>query len=372
MAKTNMPTSQYSSLKTNHHTKNTTKDDHNNNHQCSIIPLDFKSVSKLPESHTWELTHPNPLSTSESESIPIINLSDPKAISLMRHACENWGIFHVTHHGVPSNLLREVENQSRRLFSLPSDQKLLAIRSLDSLSGYGLPRMSTFFPKRMWSEGFTIIESPLEHTRKLWPHDHHQRDHFCNVMESCQKEMNRLAEHIMGLMFGSLGLTQQDTKNIKPKYGCQNSNGPLQLNSYPVCPDPTKAMGLAAHTDSSLLTLLLQSSTGLQVQKEGIGWVPVHAVEGALVINVGDLMQILSNGRFKSVLHRAVVNKTHHRISTAYFYGPPKDVKIEPLIQLSSPFPLYRPTTWKEYLGIKANHFNKALELIRSDITKAQ
>ncbi|XP_062088760.1 gibberellin 3-beta-dioxygenase 3-like [Humulus lupulus] len=359
-----MPTSEYS-LKTNY--PNNTNDGDDDDHHRPIIPLDFKSVSKLPDSHTWVLTHPNPL--SNSESIPVIDLSDPNAISLMRDACEKWGIFHVTHHGFPSQLLYDVELQCRRLFSLPADQKLRAIRSLNSLSGYGLSRMSTFFPKRMWSEGFTVVESPLEHAHQLWPHDRQQRDYFCNVMESCQKEMSRLAEHMMGLMFRSLGLSQQDSKYAKPKYGYKTSHGPLQLNSYPVCPDPTKAMGLAAHTDSSLLTLLCQTSSakGLQVHKEGIGWVPVHAVYGALVVNVGDLMQILSNGRFKSVLHRAVVNKTHHRLSVAYFYGPPKDVKIEPLIQLTdiNHPPLYRPITWKEYLHIKANHFHKALEFIR-------
>ena len=75
-------------------------------------------------------------------------------------------------------------------------------------------------------------------------------------MDSCQKEMGRLAEHVMHLMFGALGLTQQDTKYVMPKYGCKSSPCPLQLNSHPICPDPAKAMGLAAHTDSSLLTLL--------------------------------------------------------------------------------------------------------------------
>ncbi|PON49110.1 Oxoglutarate/iron-dependent dioxygenase, partial [Trema orientale] len=149
-------------------------------------------------------------------------------------------------------------------------------------------------------------------------------------METYQKVMKGLAEEMVGLMLGSLGLTYKDTKWVKPKKGCGHAQGLLQLNSYPVCPDPTRAMGLAPHTDSSLLTLLYQSNStsGLQVHREGIGWVPVHPVNGALVVNVGDLMHILSNGRFESALHRAVVNETHHRVSVAYFYGPPKDVKI--------------------------------------------
>lgn len=185
-----------------------------------------------------------------------------------------------------------------------------------------------------------------------------------NVMEEYQKEMKGLAAKLIELMLRSLGLNNEDAKWLR------HPRSLLQLNSYPVCPDPTRAMGLAPHTDSSLLTLLYQTTTGgLQVLVDGVLWAPVYPTAGALVVNVGDLMHILSNGRFKSAVHRAIVNKVHHRISIAYFYGPPWDVKISPLTKLidhDHP-PLYHPVTWREYLGYKATHFNKALELIRND-----
>ncbi|PON55273.1 Oxoglutarate/iron-dependent dioxygenase [Parasponia andersonii] len=179
--------------------------------------------------------------------------------------------------------------------------------------------------------------------------------------------MYQRAEKMAGLMLGSLGITaaHEDIKWVKPKKGCSNNpQGVLHLNSYPVCPDPTKAMGLAPHSDSSLIG-------GLQVMEEGTGWVPVHPVNGALVVFVGDLMHILSNGRFNNVLHRALVNETHHRVSLAYFYGPPMDVKISPLIELTNHDrpPLYRPVTWQEYLDIKATHFNEALKLMKNDVS---
>lgn len=97
-------------------------------------------------------------------------------------------------------------------------------------------------------------------------------------------------------------------------------------------------MGLAAHTDSTLLTILYQNNTsGLQVLREGIGWVTVPPIPGGLVINIGDLLHILSNGLYPSVLHRAVVNRTKHRLSMAYLYGPPSSVKISPLSKLVGP-----------------------------------
>lgn len=186
-------------------------------------------------------------------------------------------------------------------------------------------------------------------------------------MEEYQREMTGLSEKMIGLVLGSLGLTHEDVKRL----GCQaQAQGLLHLNSYPECPDPSRAMGLAPHTDSSLLTLLYQSNaSGLQVfVDDTLGWVPVNPITGAIVVNVGDLMHIMSNARFKSALHRAVVNKTHHRVSVAYFYGPSRDLKVSPLIKLTDHDhpPLYRPVTWKEYLDAKATHFNKALEVIRN------
>lgn len=191
-----------------------------------------------------------------------------------------------------------------------------------------------------------------------------------NIMEEYQKEMKGLAETIIDVMLGSLGLDHDDVKWLKPKNRSRHAQAVLQLNSYPVCPNPSRAIGLAPHTDSSLVTVLNQSNTsGLQVLVEGVKWVQVHPTAGALVVHVGDLMHILSNGRFKSAVHRAVVNKVHHRISMAYFYGPPRDVKVSPLMKLidhDHP-PPYRPVTWKEYLDYKATHLNRALELIRND-----
>lgn len=129
-------------------------------------------------------------------------------------------------------------------------------------------------------------------------------------------------------------------------------------------------MGLAAHTDTSLVTLLYQSNTsGLELYHDQVGWINVPPMNGALVVNVGDLLQILSNGVFKSAPHRAMVNLTQHRISVAYFLGPPKDVDISPPLKLvkHGELPLYRSITWKDYLDVKTKHFYDALEHIRID-----
>ncbi|KAL9368627.1 hypothetical protein Peur_039826 [Populus x canadensis] len=330
--------------------------------------IDFTSLQEIPDSHKWtqidDEQHPlvDPLIT---ESVPVIDLSDPNVLQNIGHACKTWGVLQVTNHGIPTSLLENIESASRSLFSLPIQQKLKAARSPDGVSGYGVARISSFFSKLMWSEGFTIVGSPLEHFRQLWSQDYTK---FCDIIEEYKKEMQKLARRLTWLMLGSLGITKKDLKWAGSTRESKKGSAALQLNYYPACPDPDKAMGLAAHTDSTLLTILYQSNTsGLQVLKEGIGWITVPPIPGGLVVNVGDLLHILSNGLYPSVLHRAVVNRTKHRLSIAFLYGPPSSVEISPLQKLVGPNhpPLYRPVTWNEYLGTKAKYFNKALSSVR-------
>ncbi|VFQ77950.1 unnamed protein product [Cuscuta campestris] len=330
--------------------------------------LDLNSAKELPESHAWANLSPAPTADAspEAESVPVIDLGggEAKAAELIGRACKTWGAFQVKNHGVSQDLLDRIESAGKSLFSLPLSQKLKAARSpVDGVSGYGVARISCFFPKRMWSEGFTIVGSPLEHARLLWPQDY---SFFCDIVEEYENEMKRLAGRLMKLILESIGVSEEEVKWAVGSRGDQSKGrcSAIQLNSYPACPDPGRAMGLAEHTDSTLLTILHQNNTsGLQVFREGCGWVGVPPVPGALVVNVGDLLHILSNGVYNSVLHRAVVNRSRHRMSVAYLYGPPPAVKISPLPKGQPP--LYRDVTWSEYLGTKAKHFDKALSSVR-------
>nr|GLL20506.1 gibberellin 3-beta-dioxygenase 1-like [Ipomoea trifida] len=327
----------------------------------------LKNAVKLPDSHTWVVDSDSPIinSSSTQESVPLIDLDDPQAVEKIKMACENWGVFQVTNHGVPVALLAQIEHQTRRFFELPPEQKLRVMRSPGSPAGYGPPRISQFFSSRMWHEGFTVAGSPLEHARRVWPQDYSA---FCTVIEDYQEQMMGLVGKIVTLMFKSVGLSAgEDVEWFESNGPCKNAQTYLQLNSYPNCPDPTRAMGLAQHTDTSLITLLYQSGTsrGLQVYGPNRNWVDVEPISNAIVVNLGDLMQIFSNGLFKSVLHRAIVSKAHHRISVAYFFSPNKNVEISPSPKLikGSEFPMYRPISLKEYLDIKNKYFN-ALEMI--------
>jgi gibberellin 3-beta-dioxygenase len=180
-------------------------------------------------------------------------------------------------------------------------------------------------------------------------------------MESYQKQMKTLAEKLTNIIFNILGISKEQNKWV----GSNNHCGAIQLNFYPCCPDPKKAMGLAPHTDTSLFTILHQSQTnGLQIFKEGVGYVPVDPHPNTLVVNTGDILHILSNSRFRCSLHRVVVNEIKNRYSVAYFYGPPIDYLVSPIVGDNNSLPHFRALTVKDYIGIKANNLGGALSLI--------
>ncbi|URE07237.1 hypothetical protein MUK42_19740 [Musa troglodytarum] len=147
----------------------------------------------------------------------------------------------------------------------------------------------------------------------------------------------------------------------------------MAINYYPKCPQPQLTYGLPAHTDPNALTILLPDPdvAGLQVLKDG-RWIAVDPLANAFVINIGDqlqvttlgllihalplalmvmLLQALTNGKYNSVLHRAVVNPEKERISVASFLCPSNYAIISPperLISEGSPA-MYRSYTYEEY-----------------------
>ena len=109
-------------------------------------------------------------------------------------------------------------------------------------------------------------------------------------------------------------------------------------------------MGLAAHTDSGFFTFITQSPVpGLQLLRRGPDrWVTVPAPPGALVVVLGDLFQLLTNGRLRSAFHRAVVKRERDRISVPYFLGPPLASAVPPGRKAA-----FRAVTWPEYMGVR-------------------
>lgn len=144
-----------------------------------IIPIDFNKVLELPESHNWSKSssidnHGDQTLMISPEKVfvlPVIDMKDPNAMQLMKNACVECGMFQIINHGIDTELLQQLENESRKLFALPLEQKLKALRSASNAGGYGYLPISPFFSKFMWHEGFAIQGSPSHHAHLLWPQD---------------------------------------------------------------------------------------------------------------------------------------------------------------------------------------------------------
>ncbi|KAK1385663.1 gibberellin 3-beta-dioxygenase 1-like [Heracleum sosnowskyi] len=325
-------------------------------HLDSVIPLDFNTLKSVPESHQWALESSN---HSVDVMLPVIDLAHPDAPQLVAHAARTWGMFQIVNHGIPLDLIQGVENEARRLFSLPTDEKMKVLRSSENLAGYGVARIAPFYAKCMWHEGFAIHESCVDHAKILWPHDY---ERFCNTMMEFRKKVKPVADQLLHHLLVSLDISEEAIKIWEAS--ANKVEGTIQLNSYPACPDPSSVIGLAPHTDTLLLTILNQCQiSGLQIFRDDVGWISVPPLSGAFVVNVGDILHMLSNGKFPSAYHRVTVSENKHRISFAYFHGPSVDSYVEPLNKLAKP--LYRSMSVKEFFVIKAKHNEKALSLVR-------
>ncbi|GMI88347.1 hypothetical protein HRI_002503900 [Hibiscus trionum] len=120
-------------------------------------------------------------------------------------------------------------------------------------------------------------------------------------------------------------------------------------------------MGLSAHSDHGLVTLLIQNETGafrLQVHHNG-KWVNIDPVPNSFLANVGGHVEILSNGKYKSVLHQVVVNNRDARISIALAHAPAWDAVVGPaskLVEDEQNPPAYRAMAYKEYLELQQSN----------------
>uniref|UniRef100_A0A2N9FXM3 cysteine desulfurase n=1 Tax=Fagus sylvatica TaxID=28930 RepID=A0A2N9FXM3_FAGSY len=131
----------------------------------------------------------------------------------------------------------------------------------------------------------------------------------------------------------------------------------VHFNYYPCCPNPELTAGVGRHSDISAITILLQDETGgLYVRgTTEDSWIHVPPVNGALVINIGDVLQILSNDMYKSIEHRAIPNKSKNRLSIPIFVNPGPQSTIGPLPEVltSGEKPRYKHVLFLDYV----NHF---------------
>ncbi|XP_028752276.1 protein DMR6-LIKE OXYGENASE 2-like [Neltuma alba] len=311
------------------------------------------SVSHVPSNFVRSLgDRPNlqNVQSAEGSSIPLIDLQDldgpnrSLAIRKIDDACRNYGFFQVVNHGVPEEVVEKMVNVSREFFRLPESERMKSY----SDDATKTTRLSTSFNVKTekvanWRDFLRLFCHPLGDYIHEWPAN--PPSFREDVGEYCRK-MRELSLRLLEAISESLGLEKDYINKALGQHGQH-----MAINYHPPCPEPELTYGLPAHADPNAVTLLLQDDVPvLQVLKDG-KWLAVNPIPNTFTVNIGDQVQAISNDRYKSVLHRAVVNCAKERMSIPTFYCPSPDAVIGPAPDLIDPHhpAQYRNFTYGEY-----------------------
>ncbi|XP_040384934.1 1-aminocyclopropane-1-carboxylate oxidase [Oryza brachyantha] len=276
-------------------------------------------------------------------AIPVIDFSrldgDERAATLAEIAAgfEEWGFFQLVNTGIPDELLERVKKVCGDIYKLREDRfkesnpAVKALARLVNQEGEGLAMKK--IEDMDWEDVFTLQDD------LPWPSN---PPAFKETMMEYRRELKKLGEKLLGVMEELLGLQEGYIRRVftgdgdfEPFYG-------TKVSHYPPCPRPELVDGLRAHTDAGGLILLFQDDRfgGLQMLRNDGGhagqWLDVQPVENAIVVNTGDQIEVLSNGRFKSAWHRILATRDGNRRSIASFYNPARMATIAPAIPTAS------------------------------------
>ncbi len=316
-----------------------------------------------------------------SQSLPIVDLSglaaaaeagDAGALAQLGGAfdtaCREFGFCYIVNHGVPAEVRQAAFAQSAAFHALPLKEKQ-RIRINAAHRGYMGMASSVIVTssiekatKPNLSESFMLMHEvapgaemgPLDGPNQ-WPA---RPAEFRAAITAYDTALRGLGQHMTRMIAVALGL---------PPAGLdayfQRPTTFLRLLHYPPSPPDAdaKQYGSAPHTDYGFITILAQDNRGgLQVRSRGHSWIDATPIEGAFVLNIGDMGSRWSNGRWRSTPHRVINRSGEDRYSLPYFYDMAADVAVAPLppcvtVETPAQFP---PVTYGDYLmeRIDANY----------------
>ncbi|KAK1423791.1 hypothetical protein QVD17_19099 [Tagetes erecta] len=248
-------------------------------------------------------------------------------------AAKEWGLFLIKNHGV---VMDDVKDVVKGFFGLSYEEKKKCVGSYESVDnmGYGKNFVKSEDQPLDWIDRLTMKAAPVyvdESTNDLsvWPN---KPPNFRVAIEKYVEESRKVLDGLLQDLAASLSL---DQNAFVQQFEPEQSEIKVRVNYYPPCPRPDLAIGIMPHSDASGLTLLLEfGATGaLQVHNPTSGWVTLSWPEdNSLLVNVGDLLEIMSNGVLKSMWHQVRTKVDVERFSLACFYNPPPRSVIEPVV----------------------------------------
>ncbi|CAK9232606.1 unnamed protein product [Sphagnum troendelagicum] len=317
------------------------------------VPDVFKINAKIEECRTV---------AAGGRAIPVVDLSGlhgekrAELVEQMRAASEEWGFFQIVNHSVPGEYMDEILKVHTEFFEMPMEEKMKYYSDdVRAPFKYGVGQVATSYQEQAWKDHLTLLYQEKMDTSN-WPK---VPARFIEITEAYNHAVNKLKSELMQALSEGLGLQSNELDDVF---------GPVQrtyTNFYPKCPEADRVFGARPHSDPNSITILLQDDVGgLEVRDlKYREWVQVKTIPHAFVINMGDQMEVFTNGKYRSISHRVRVNPDKNRISIASFISPKPRTVVEPSpLLVGEEGPLYKGDNFRDYLlGFYGNDINEKL-----------
>jgi isopenicillin N synthase-like dioxygenase len=286
-----------------------------------------------------------------TQTLPIIDMADlfdpadsaaqAKIASRLTDACEAYGFFYIVGHNIRRETLEALEQQSRAFFAQPLDEKMRIAMSRGGRAwrGYfpvggeltsGRPDLKegVYFGTELAADHPRVEAGLPMHGPNLWPDEPRGLKVAVNAYMA---EATAAAAVLMEGLSLALGLAPDyfaRAYTSEPTILFRIFNYP---GRGPQAIDWSQSWGVGEHTDYGLLTLLAQDRLGGLQVKTPQGWIEAPPLQGALVCNIGDMLERLTGGRFKSTPHRVLNGSGQDRLSFPLFFDPDFLATMRPL-----------------------------------------
>ncbi|CAM0908094.1 unnamed protein product [Alopecurus aequalis] len=288
-------------------------------------------------------------------TVPVIDLSAASTgraavVAQVKEAAETVGFFQVVNHGVPEGAMSAMLAAARGFYEEPVEAKAPYYSRDPGRRVRYQSNLDLFTaPAACWRDTLFMELAPEPPRPEEIPA-------ACRAVapEYGALVQRRLGRTLVELFSEALGLRRG---YLEEEQGCLEGLS-VAGHYYPACPEPHLTLGATSHSDCNFFTVLLQDAVGgLQVlvddeNEHHQAWADVPAVAGALVVNVGDFLQLMSNDRFKSVQHRVVSNSVGPRVSVACFFRTHRAASSARVLQpiVTDGGARYRGTTMEELI----------------------
>lgn len=299
----------------------------------------------------------HPLTTHQgvdSLQIPVIDVDQFRTEGHLREldvACTQWGCFQIVNHGIPDVVIASLHTQMEMFFDLPLDKKKAIERTKSNPWGFFDQELTKNIQdlKEIFDVGPKADSGPLAGSSPQWPES---MPAFKSAIRGFYDASQAIAEKILAGISQNLGMPGD---YLTTDFG-ERQTSFLRLNYYPVWDQARENLGISHHTDAGAVTVMAQDmNPGLQICRDD-EWHTVVPRSDALVINIGDIVQVWSNDRYTAPLHRVLASVATKRYSAPFFFNPDYDLDYAPVAGVvgeDSPA-LYRSINWGEFRAGRA------------------